>query len=127
MLLGGPDPDTTTGRRGVGTLIGGTYSLRLRFRECFRAISLAIGLLTSDVSSPDLPIPEYSLDPDLDEDGLSICEESLDSRFTVDPFFDVEDEVRERDCENRLTDFHGELFKEAIGDGKGVMSPIAAS
>lgn len=126
VLLGGIDADTATGRCAVGTLVGGTYSLRLRLRECFRATSPVV-LLASEVSCSDMLTPSHSLDPDLDEEGLRMCEESPDRTLTTEPFFDVVDEVRERECDSRRTVFHGELFKEEIGDGKGVMSPMAAN
>lgn len=77
-------------------------------------------LATSD-SSPRLSNPVYDLLRERGAGGPSICEESLNRK--LDPLRDAMEEVRDKD--GRSPRRHGDA--PPIGDGKGVMSPIAFS
>jgi hypothetical protein len=55
----------------------------------------------------------------------SICEESLSRKPRLEPLREVTEGVRDKDWELRRGSFHGDM--PPMGDGKGVMSPMAIS
>ena len=106
--------------------VGGTYSLRLRLRACFGAPSGRDLLGVSEcLSAPNISAIPRCLLRDRHSEGPSTWDESLRRKLRLEPLRERSDGVRDNDCELRRGIFHGET--PPIGEGKGVISPMAIS